>query len=106
MSDYMFMLESHLNGDHNRVVNVVTALASEANVNAYIAGGAIAGIIIAFVQGVTTGVDTKLSKWAETMNPFYGGAHADSLALLPYLLLCVLLYFVGRGVLMSGKAKS
>jgi len=72
----------------------------------YIAGGAIAGIIIAFVQGVTTGVDTKLSKWAETMNPFYGGAHADSLALLPYLLLCVLLYFVGRGVLMSGKAKS
>ncbi len=41
MSDYMFMLESHLNGDHNRVVNVVTALANEANVNLYIAGGAV-----------------------------------------------------------------
>ena len=41
MSDYMFMLESHLNGDHNRVVNVVTELANEANVNLYLAGGAV-----------------------------------------------------------------
>ena len=41
MSDYMFMLESHLNGDHNRVVNAVTSLANDANVNLYIAGGAV-----------------------------------------------------------------
>ena len=50
MSDYMFMLESHLNGDHNRVVNAVSALASEASANVYLAGGAVrdmlAGCII------------------------------------------------------------
>ena len=40
MSDYMFMLESHLNADHNRVVNAVTAIANDVNVNLYLAGGA------------------------------------------------------------------
>jgi len=69
----------------------------------YIAGGAIAGIIIALVQGVTTGFDTKITTWSEAVNPLYAGAHADWLALLPYLPLCVLLYFVGRGRLMKGR---
>ena len=31
----------------------------------YIAGGAIAGIIIAFVQGVTTKLDSSITTWAE-----------------------------------------
>jgi uncharacterized oligopeptide transporter (OPT) family protein len=69
----------------------------------YIAGGAIAGIIIAFVQGVTTNFDTGLTKWAEVHNRFYDGAQADWLALLPYLFLCVMLYFVGRGVFLKSS---
>ena len=48
MSDYMFMLESHLNGDHNRVVTVVTSLANEANVNLYLAGGAVRDMLGGF----------------------------------------------------------
>src|SRR5205085_10523652 len=43
----------------------------------YIAGGAIAGIIIAFVQGVTIKFDTKITAWAEASNQFYGGPNAD-----------------------------
>ncbi|HVM48588.1 MAG TPA: OPT/YSL family transporter, partial [Candidatus Acidoferrum sp.] len=62
----------------------------------YIAGGAIAGIVIAFVQGVTTDLDARLTHWAETSNPFFGGANADALALLPFLLLTVFLYLTGR----------
>ena len=49
MSDYMFMLESHLNADHNRVVNAVTALANDANVNLYLAGGAVRDMLGGFV---------------------------------------------------------
>ena len=48
MSDYMFMLESHLNGDHNRVVNAVTGLANEANVNLYLTGGAVRDMLGGF----------------------------------------------------------
>jgi uncharacterized oligopeptide transporter (OPT) family protein len=64
----------------------------------YIAGGAIAGIVIAFVAAVLGGVDAALTKWAGTRNPFYGGSHADWLALLPFVALVLLLYLVGREV--------
>lgn len=48
MSDYMFMLESHLNGDQNRVVTELTALANDANINLYLAGGAIRDMLGGF----------------------------------------------------------
>ena len=70
----------------------------------YIAGGAIAGIVIAFVQGVTTRLDTRLTKWAETFNPFYGGPNADWLALIPFAALAVLLYITGRQFLQPPKS--
>ncbi len=53
----------------------------------YIAGGAIAGIVIAFMAGVLMGLDEKLTRWAAAHNPFYGGASADLLALMPFVLL-------------------
>ena len=62
----------------------------------YIAGGALAGIIIAITAGVLTGFDTALTKWAEGANPFFAGASADALSVLPYAAICVLLYWVGR----------
>ena len=63
----------------------------------YIAGGAIAGIVIAFVAGVLTEFDARLAAWAAAHNPFYAGSHADWLALIPFAGLAVLLYFTGSG---------
>ncbi|MFS2027785.1 OPT family oligopeptide transporter [Massilia sp. CT11-137] len=62
----------------------------------YIAGGALAGIIIAITAGVMTGFDDAMNKWAEAANPFFAGASADLLSILPYAAICVLLYVVGR----------
>jgi putative OPT family oligopeptide transporter len=62
----------------------------------YIAGGALAGIIIAITAGVLTDFDTRMTKWAEAVNPFFAGASADLLSILPYAALIVLLYWVGR----------
>jgi uncharacterized oligopeptide transporter (OPT) family protein len=62
----------------------------------YIAGGALAGIIIAITAGVMTGFDDAMNKWAEAANPFFAGASADLLSILPYAAICVLLYIVGR----------
>jgi putative OPT family oligopeptide transporter len=68
----------------------------------YIAGGAIAGILIAFVQGALGNVDSAMTNWAGAHNPFFAGQNADWLALLPFALLTVFLYLVGREVLFAG----
>jgi uncharacterized oligopeptide transporter (OPT) family protein len=62
----------------------------------YIAGGALAGIVIAITAGVLTDFDNATTKWAEAVNPFFAGADADVLSLVPYAAICVLLYWVGR----------
>jgi tRNA nucleotidyltransferase (CCA-adding enzyme) len=41
MSDYMFMLENHLNSNQNRVLALVEAAAAEAGVSLFLTGGAI-----------------------------------------------------------------
>jgi putative OPT family oligopeptide transporter len=62
----------------------------------YIAGGALAGIIIAITAGVLTDVDTKLTRWAEGANAFFAGPSSDLLSLIPYAAIGLLLYWVGR----------
>ena len=62
----------------------------------YIAGGALAGIIIAFTAGVMTDFDKAIGDWSTEHNPFFEGTHADLYSLLPYALLIALLYWVGR----------
>ena len=62
----------------------------------YIAGGALAGILIAITAGLLTGFDQQLTDWASLHNPFFEGPHADLLALLPYAVIVLLLYWVGR----------
>ena len=69
----------------------------------YIAGGAIAGIIIAFIAGLFEKTDMKLQHWGEPLNPFYGGPHADLLSLLPFVAMVALLLLVGREKLLAGK---
>jgi tRNA nucleotidyltransferase (CCA-adding enzyme) len=48
MSDYMFMLESHLSTDQNRVVAEVLAAAAEANVSLFLSGGAMRDMLGGF----------------------------------------------------------
>jgi putative OPT family oligopeptide transporter len=75
----------------------------------YIAGGALAGIVIAIMQGWPSLAATtdRLAAWATDHNPFFNGPQADLLALIPFAILCVLLYLVGRDVLLApGKRKS
>ena len=45
MSDYIFMLESHLTTSQFQVVNAVQAAAAEANVSVFLAGGAMRDVL-------------------------------------------------------------
>ncbi len=69
----------------------------------YIAGGAIAGIIIAFLAGVLTDFDNSVGEWAGAHNPFFAGPNSDVLALIPFLALTGILWMVGREKLLAGK---
>jgi uncharacterized oligopeptide transporter (OPT) family protein len=62
----------------------------------YIAGGALAGIVIAITAGVMTGFDSAVGEWAKAYNPFYAGADSNVLSLIPYALLIGLLYWIAR----------
>ncbi len=69
----------------------------------YIAGGAIAGILIAFMAGVTADFTDRITRWSTRYNPFFEGPHADLLSMLPFALLTLLLYLVGREVMLAPK---
>jgi putative OPT family oligopeptide transporter len=69
----------------------------------YIAGGAIAGIGIAFLAGAWEKADAALQHWAEASNPFYGGPQADLLSLLPFAAMVGLLLLVGFEKLLAGE---
>ncbi|MDF3035050.1 MAG: oligopeptide transporter, family [Paucimonas sp.] len=62
----------------------------------YIAGGALAGIIIAFTAGILTDFDKAMGEWSAGNNPFFEGAYSDLLSLLPFAFLVGLLFFIGR----------
>ena len=70
----------------------------------YIAGGAIAGIIIAFLAGVPwfSGFNKSMAAWGEH-NPFHAGPWSDALGVIPFVILAVLLYAVGREWLLAGR---
>ena len=70
----------------------------------YIAGGAIAGILIA-VFAVVPALKDLQDRFGEMAksNPFFEGGYSDLLGLLPFVALAVVLYFVGRERLLSGK---
>jgi len=69
----------------------------------YIAGGAIAGIVIAIMQGTPqlSPTDHKLYDWAMAHNPVYNGPYADALSMVLFLVLCGFLYLVGREKLLA-----
>ncbi len=69
----------------------------------YVAGGSIAGIIIAFMAGVTGQIDLKLTEWASAKNPFFEGANSDLLSLIPYAVLVLALWATARGKILADK---
>jgi putative OPT family oligopeptide transporter len=62
----------------------------------YIAGGALAGIVIAFSTGILGEFSAAVTQYMRTHNPFYAGDYADLLALIPFALLAWLLWRKGR----------
>ena len=66
MSDYIYMLESHLSPDQSRVVENIQAAAGQANVNLFLTGGAmrdmLAGFRIRDLDFVVEGAALKLAK--------------------------------------------
>jgi len=70
----------------------------------YIAGGAIAGILIAFMAGAPFMQDfnDKLDAMSAG-NPFANGSASDLLSCLPFLILMTLLYLVGRDLWLAPK---
>src|SRR6476660_6315938 len=62
----------------------------------YIAGGALAAVFIAFFAGVWKERSELIEHWSKAHNPFFNGPWSDLLSLLPFLVLMVILYLVGR----------
>ncbi|HEX8772034.1 MAG TPA: oligopeptide transporter, OPT family [Pyrinomonadaceae bacterium] len=73
----------------------------------YIAGGALAAIVIAILAGVPwqrlINFNKSVAAWAEK-NPMHTGGYADLWSLIPFAILAVLLYFVGREMLLANRA--
>ncbi len=71
----------------------------------YIAGGAIAGIVIAFLAGVLTDTNKKIEDWAGAHNPFFTGDSSNLLSLIPFVVLIVLLYLTGREKILTSHSR-
>ena len=73
----------------------------------YIAGGALAAIVIAILQGVPkqglANFNKGVEDWSTAHNPLFGGANGDLLSVIPFLILMLLLYLVGREVILRTR---
>ncbi|HEY1414901.1 MAG TPA: oligopeptide transporter, OPT family [Caulobacteraceae bacterium] len=81
--------EAELIGETDKSPGVLVA-------SGYIAGGAIAGIGIAFMAGAMTHFNQQVEDFMAGHNPFYQGPWADLLALIPFVCLVTGLYLTGR----------
>jgi hypothetical protein len=70
----------------------------------YIAGGALAGIVIALLAGAMKSTDDALESWATNHNPLYNGPWSDALSMIFFAGLCLFLYLVGREKLLGPKS--
>ncbi len=69
----------------------------------YIAGGALAAVFIAFFAGLWKEKTDAIELWSRGSNPFYNGPWANALSVIPFLVLMIILYLVGREKLLAGK---
>src|SRR6266446_7375561 len=71
----------------------------------YIAGATLAGVVFAFLN-LKEGIVHRLvgfEEWSTANNPFFAGRYADLLGLIPFLALTVLLYLVGRELVLKPR---
>jgi putative OPT family oligopeptide transporter len=71
----------------------------------YIAGATLAGVVYAFLN-LKEGIRAKLTgweEWATHHNPFFDGPNSDLLGLLPFLVITLVLYLVGRELFLKPK---
>ncbi len=71
----------------------------------YIAGATLAGVIYSFLnlsESISARL-TGLEDWATKNNPFFEGPYSDLLGLIPLVILTVVLYIVGRELLLKPK---
>jgi putative OPT family oligopeptide transporter len=72
----------------------------------YIAGATLAGVIFAFLN-LKESIVTRLQgfeQWAAHNNPFFEGPNSDVLGIMPFLILAILLYLVGRELVLKPRA--
>jgi hypothetical protein len=71
----------------------------------YIAGGALAGIIYAFLNSMPSlaSFNERVEHWAGTKNPFFKGAYENLLPLIPFVIITILLYLAGRELILRGR---
>ncbi len=72
----------------------------------YIAGGRLAGVIFAFLNIPLKERLDQFEQWAAAHNPFFEGPYADVLGLLPFIILMVVLYLVGREALLGNRSRA
>ena len=71
----------------------------------YIAGATLAGVIYAFLN-LKESITNQLKffeEWATHHNPFFEGPGSDILGMIPFLLLTILLYLVGRELVLKPR---
>jgi putative OPT family oligopeptide transporter len=107
VDQYLYKKHKHRNLTEEQMVAETDKSPGVLMASGYIAGGAIAGILIAFMAGVP--FMARFNDWVNSTadkNPFSTGPSANLLACIPFALLTVLLYLVGREVLLSGKPQT
>jgi putative OPT family oligopeptide transporter len=101
------LTEDQLNAEGDKSPGVLMA-------SGYIAGGALASIIIAFVGGPLKDKGDRFVEWAIAHIPGFGfllardqiifhGRFEDATALIPFAVLVTLLYLAGREIILAGR---
>jgi len=74
----------------------------------YIAGGALAGIIYAFLNSLPSlsTFNERVEHWADTSNPFFKGPSENLLPMIPFIVITILLYLAGREVILRGGGRT
>jgi hypothetical protein len=74
----------------------------------YIAGATLAGVIYSFLN-LSGGITARLQgyeEWATRNNPFFEGPYSDLLGLIPLFVITVVLYLVGREILLRPRQQA
>jgi hypothetical protein len=56
--------------------------------------------------GPLASIGHRIEQWQTAHNPFVSGPYADLLALIPFFMISLLLYLVGRDLWLVSRSKS